>query len=97
MEGFTGADIDQLSIAAKVVANREEMAKKEKEKYLGKKGKDPGYGPQGGRREDWRLEGRPQQERTEKPSGKKISAPTVRRRDIGKMSALTRKERKKKE
>jgi hypothetical protein len=40
MEGFTGANIDQLiSIVAKVVANREEMAKREKEKYLEKKTK----------------------------------------------------------
>jgi hypothetical protein len=39
-EGFTGANIDQLiSIEAKVVANREEMAKREKEKYLDKKAK----------------------------------------------------------
>jgi hypothetical protein len=47
------------------------MAKREKRKISGKKGKDPGYSPQGRRQEDWRLEGRPQQERTEKPSGKK--------------------------
>jgi hypothetical protein len=33
--------------------------------------------------------------RIEKPSGKKNSAPTVRRRDIGKMSALTRKKKEK--
>jgi hypothetical protein len=39
MEGFTGANIDQLSIAAKVVANQEEMAKRQKEKYLEKKAK----------------------------------------------------------
>jgi hypothetical protein len=40
MEGFAGATTDQLiSIAAKVVANREEMAKREKEKYLEKKAK----------------------------------------------------------
>jgi hypothetical protein len=39
-EGFTGANIDQLiSIEAKVIANREEMAKREKEKYLEKKAK----------------------------------------------------------
>jgi hypothetical protein len=59
MEAFAGANIGQLiSIAAKVVANQEEMAKREKEKYLEKKGKDPGYGPQGGKQEDWRPEGR---------------------------------------
>jgi hypothetical protein len=35
MEGFVGANIDQLiSIVAKVVANQEEMAKRDKEKYL---------------------------------------------------------------
>jgi hypothetical protein len=97
MEGFVGANIDQLiSIAAKVVANLEEMAKREKEKYLGKKGKDPGYGPQGRRQEDQRPEGRTQQERMEKPSGKKTSEPTVRRRNIGKMSVLTRKKKRKK-
>jgi hypothetical protein len=40
MEGFEGANINQLiSIAAKVVVNQEEMAKKEKEKYLEKKAK----------------------------------------------------------
>jgi hypothetical protein len=40
MEGFTGANTDQLiSIAAKVVASQEEMAKREKEKYLEKKAK----------------------------------------------------------
>jgi hypothetical protein len=36
---------------------------------------------------------RPQQERTEKPSGKKTSVPTVRRMDIGKMSAQEKKEK----
>jgi hypothetical protein len=87
MEAFAGANIGQLiSIAAKVVANQEEMAKREKEKYLEKKGKDPGYGPQGGKQEDWRPEGRSQQKRMEKPSG-----------DIGRMSALTRKKKKEKE
>jgi hypothetical protein len=40
MEGFVGANIDQLiSIAAKVVANQEEMTEREKEKYLEKKAK----------------------------------------------------------
>jgi hypothetical protein len=40
VEGFTGANIDQLiSIAVKVVANREEMAKRQTEKYLKKKAK----------------------------------------------------------
>jgi hypothetical protein len=40
MEGFAGVNIDQLiSIEAKVVANRKEMAKREKEKYLEKKAK----------------------------------------------------------
>jgi hypothetical protein len=71
MEGFAGANIDQLiSIVAKVVANRGAGQKRER-KISGKKSKDPGYGPQGGRWEDQRPEGRPQQERTEKLSGKK--------------------------
>jgi hypothetical protein len=40
MEGFSGASIDQLiSSAAKVEANQEEMAKRQKEKYLEKKAK----------------------------------------------------------
>jgi hypothetical protein len=40
MEGFAGASIDQLiSIVAKVVANQEEMAKREKKKNLEKKAK----------------------------------------------------------
>jgi hypothetical protein len=40
MEGFVGANIDQLiSIAAKVGTNQEEMAKRQKEKYLEKKAK----------------------------------------------------------
>jgi hypothetical protein len=40
MEGFAGANIDQLiSIAAKVVVNQEERAKREEEKYLEKKAK----------------------------------------------------------
>jgi hypothetical protein len=38
MEAFAGANIGQLiSIAAKVVLNQEEKAKREKEKYLEKK------------------------------------------------------------
>jgi hypothetical protein len=49
MEGFIGANIDQLIIiAAKVVANRENGQKREGE-ISGKEGKDAGYGPQGGR------------------------------------------------
>jgi hypothetical protein len=40
MEGFADASIDQvISIAAKVVANQEEIAKREKEKYLEKNAK----------------------------------------------------------
>jgi hypothetical protein len=38
MEGFAGASIDQLiSIVAKVVANQEEMAKREKKKKIWRK------------------------------------------------------------
>jgi hypothetical protein len=49
MEGFIGANIDQLIIiAAKVVANRENGQKREGQ-ISGKEGKDAGYGPQGGR------------------------------------------------
>jgi hypothetical protein len=60
MKGFTGANIDQLiSIAAKVKANQEKMDKRERKKKSGKKGKDPGYDPQGGRREDQRQKGGP--------------------------------------
>jgi hypothetical protein len=44
------------------------MAKREKEKYLAKQAK---ILAQGGRQEDWRPEGKPPQERTEKLSGKK--------------------------
>jgi hypothetical protein len=97
MEGFTDASIDQLiHIAAKIVANQEDMAKREKEKYLEKQ-----------RQRSWlwpsrREMGRPEAGR-EVPTGengetlwKKTSAPTVRRRDIGKMTALTKKKKRKK-
>jgi hypothetical protein len=97
MEGFSGASIDQLiSSAAKVEANQEEMAKRQKEKYLEKKAKILAVALM-------KETGRPEAGR-EAPTGEneetlweKTSAPTVRRRDIGKMSAPTRKKTKKKE
>jgi hypothetical protein len=53
MEGFAGANIDQLSIAVKVVVNQKEMAKKREKIYVfGEKGKYPGHGLQGGRQRD---------------------------------------------
>jgi hypothetical protein len=96
MEGFAVPNTDQLiSIEAKVLVNQEEMAKKEKKKYLKKMAKIRTMALKEGHM-DRRPGGRPQQEGREKPSVKKNSAPTVRR-DIGNMSALTREKRKKKE
>jgi hypothetical protein len=72
MEGFSVANIDQLiSIVAEVVANQEEMAKREKEKYLEKKAKilamalKEGDGKTGG----WK--GGPNRKEWRNPLGKK--------------------------
>jgi hypothetical protein len=95
MDGFVGANIDQIiSIAAKVVAKQEEMAKREMEKYLEKKAK---ILVMASRRQMGRPEARreaPTGENGETPQGK-TSVPTVRKRGIGKMSALTRKKKRK--
>jgi hypothetical protein len=94
MEGFTGANIDQLiSIEAKVIANREEMAKREKEKYLEKKAKILAMALKEGDRKTGGRKGGPNRREWRK-SLEKTSVPTVRRRNLGKMSALTRKKEK---
>jgi hypothetical protein len=71
------------------------MAKREKEKYLEKKAKSWLWPS---RRERERLEAR--REAPTRENGEtlweKTSAPIVRKRDIGKISALTRKKRKRK-
>jgi hypothetical protein len=71
MEGFAGTNIDQLiSIAAKVVVNREEMAKREKEKYLEKKTKILAMGLKEG---DWKTGGQkggPNRREQRNPLGK---------------------------
>jgi uncharacterized protein YcaQ len=97
MEGFAGANINQLiSIAAKVVVNQEEMAKREKEKYLEKKAKILAMALKEGDRKTggWK---RGLKRRNGETLWEKTNVPTVRRRNIRKMSALTRKKRKKKE
>jgi hypothetical protein len=76
--------------------NQQERAKREKEKYLKKKQRSWLWPS---RKEMGRLEARkeaPTGENTE-TLWEKSSVPTVRRRDIGKMSAPTSKKRKKKE
>jgi hypothetical protein len=96
VEGFAGANIDQLiSIAAKVVANREKMAKREKEKYLEKRQR---AWPWASRRETKGLkagEGSPTGKDRKTLSGK-ISVHTTRKRDIGEMNALIRKKKNEK-
>jgi hypothetical protein len=83
MEGFTGANIDQvIIIVAKVVANREKMAKRDKEKYLEKKAKILAMAlkEEDGKTGDWK--GGPNRREWRNPlekKKKKSSAPTVRR------------------
>jgi hypothetical protein len=96
MEGFAGANIDQLiSIAVKVVVNQEEMAKREKEKYLE------------GRQRSWlwplkREMGRPEARR-ETPTGETRETPGKKpvclRKEEGywKNECPNKKKRKKKE
>jgi hypothetical protein len=96
MEGFAGANVDQcISIAAKVVANQEEMAKRENEKYLEKKTKilalalkEGGEGTEGQRGSPTGKDG------TTLLGG--TSVHTARKRDIGKMNALIRERRERK-
>jgi hypothetical protein len=72
------------------------MAKREKEKYLEKKAKIQAMAFKEGDRKTRDRKGGPNRENGE-TLWEKTSAPTVRRRDIGKMNALTSKKRKKKE
>jgi hypothetical protein len=96
MEGFAGASIDQLiSIVAKVVANQEEMAKREKKKIWRKRQRS-WLLSQGGRWEDQRPEGRPNRREWRNPLGKNQCA-YCKEEEHWKNDALTRKKRKKKE
>jgi hypothetical protein len=98
MEGFEGANIDQLiSIAAKAVANQEEMSKREKKKTSGKEGKDPGHGSQRGRWEDQRPEGGPNRREWRNPLGKKQCTYCKEERHWKNECPNKKKKRKKKE
>jgi hypothetical protein len=71
MEGFADASIDQLiSIAAKVVANQEEIAKREKEKYLEKNAKILTMALKEGDRKTGGQKGGPNRRERRNPLGK---------------------------
>jgi hypothetical protein len=97
MDGFMGANIDQLiSIVARVVANGEEMAKREKEKYLEKKAKILAIAFKEGDRRTRGCKGGPNRREQRNHLGKNQCA-YCKEKGIGKISALSRKKRKKKE
>jgi hypothetical protein len=71
MEGFADASIDQvISIAAKVVANQEEIAKREKEKYLEKNAKILTMALKEGDRKTGGQKGGPNRREQRNPLGK---------------------------